>query len=504
MFVHELSIEETIFNWNTNGHIILRNEYELFERGTNNQPPLYTFRNDGRNKINIRIFPILTTATADLVESLYPDLWEINYDFVVYAIDDIPGDSLYMKKKKLYFWDERYQHFLERNIQWSTYYVAAEEQKTTGPLADSTCLVGDAIKHLIQTACGETALNTTNSVPLKVGWSSDNKEGIASPDVHVSVFDEENWDRGQKNNKIFYTSPAAYNVMDDLTYLLHYYVSGSSNLADQTTGMPGLLLLDRYTKKWSLIGIDKFYTKCTAGSTAGQDVVEWMYVQMPTEDVNSLANVIRKTPIQSTVNRYTQSVNAGPVSTILSYKFINMASIDDTSINNRPVINYNNEQCVWNMFYKNNTVEGVKDAIKSEIMPKLYSGGAPGVLLNNNKDKINGLNTTPIHTVVQGDFVNTLSRNEMVYNTILLNQAIDFTAVGLTIRTPGKFFVIDRKDSVSIKNNAFEDRFIGQWLIARTTHHFAGDKYLTNTIGVKINSFSELSTFKPENDKFNE
>jgi len=497
-YIHELSIEETIFIWNTGGYIILKNEYELFERGSSDTPPLYTFRNDGRNKINIRIFPVLSDFSNSAInptESLYPEQWELNYDFVVYAIDDIPGDNLSQKKKKLYFWDERYQHFIERNIQWSTYYVAAEQQNATGPLTDSTCYTGDAIKHLIKTACGETNLNTANSIPLKVGWSKDNKDGITSPDLSVAVFDDKNWDRGHITNKIFYTSPAGYNVMDDLTYLLHYYVSGEDTKEHQSIGMPGLLQLDRYTKQWSLIGIDKLYAKCTNGNTAGEDVIEWMYVQMPSE--TNFANIVRKTPAKSQANKFTQSISAGPASTILTYKFINMAGTDDLLFNNRPSINYNNNTCTWNIFYKDNTAENVKETIKKEILPKIYGDTAvSGTLVGINKDKINGLNSTPIHTIVQGDFVSVLPRNEMIFNTILLNQAIEFTAVGLTIRTPGKFFIIDSENSVSIKGNAFEDRFIGQWLIAKTVHNFSADTYLTNTIGVKINSFSELSTFK--------
>jgi hypothetical protein len=87
---------------------------------------------------------------------------------------------------------------------------------------------------------------------------------------------------------------------------------------------------------------------------------------------------------------------------------------------------------------------------------------------------------------------------------LLLNQALEFDSIGLTIRTPGKFIAIDRDNNTSAEKNDFEDKFIGQWLLAKVTHNFNGNKYLTNTVSVKIHSFNELNAFKPENDSFNE
>ena len=172
--VDELQIEETLFNWNTTAALVLKNDYEFIERGyigkdKKNVSP-FIFRHDGRNKINIRIFPIM--IDNDVVSSLLPELNEINYDFVVYGVEDLPAKDQSKKRKKLLLWDERYQHFLERNIQWSTYYVAADIAKTTDSLPDISCKVGLAIKHLIQTACGENKIaNAENSKPLNVGWS---------------------------------------------------------------------------------------------------------------------------------------------------------------------------------------------------------------------------------------------------------------------------------------------------------------------------------------------
>lgn len=511
-FVDELVIEETIFNWYTTGYITLRNEYEILERGakspnnTGNIPPLLTLRNDARNKINIRIYPLLGEENS--IESVAPELWELNFDFVIYNIEDLSGDDLSKKRKKLYLWDERYQHFLERNIQWSTYYVAAINSKSDNPLQDSSCKVGEAIKHLIQTACGENLINDANNHPLMVGWDPANTGvGIDNPELSVASFSEKLWDNGTELNKITYTSPATYNVNDDIDYLMHYYVSDSSDPNHKTAGMPGLLRLNRYTKKWELAGIDKYYITSTDNDFPGADSIERLEVQTVDDyGSGSIANTIEKTPtpLGSVSITSARDIAAGIDSNILSYRFVNMSSADDLRIINRPVINYNNDRCLWNIYFEDSTPEAVKDVFKTEFLPKLYKGKDSGVLIGLNKDKINGLNTMMQHEVVQSSAVNVFARNDMIYYNLFLNQALEFTSKGLTIRTPGKFIIIDRKDRQSEKNNDFEDKFVGQWLLSQVTHTFSKDTYLTNTISVKINTFRELAAFKPENDKFNE
>lgn len=517
-FVDQLAIEETIFNWYASGFLILKNEYEFFERGAVNGTAvdkflsIYTFRNDGRNKVNIRIFPIFS-PDLETAESISPELWEINYDFVVYNVEDLPAKDLAQKRKKLFLWDERYQHFLERNIQWSTYYVAAKKQLAnnpkldlTQPLLDTTCKVGEAIKHLLQTACGETDISLSGSTPLKVGWDpKDSLGNIKAPNLRVASFSDSTWDDGAELNKINYTSPAGYSVINDLDYLMQYYVSSRDSTDAKSLGTQGLLFLDRYTKKWSLVGIDHLFKDSTAGDNAGINLIEKLYVQMPSENISN--NSVKKLPESPAVN-ITGSANfvnisAGVSSNIYAYRFTTMAGVDDLKITNKPAVNYDNAASLWKMYYKDNSIENISSTLKQEFLPKLY-GKKLGALIGVNKSKLNGINTYPTNVVMQGDFVKVLNRNEAIYSNILLNQALEFDALGLTIRTPGKFIAIDRLDGNSANKNDFEDRFIGQWMLARVVHNFAGNKYLTNTVSVKMHSFNELAAFKPENDSYNE
>jgi hypothetical protein len=504
--VEELQIEETLFNWVSTASLVIKNDYELLERGyidpkkkqISKSP--FIFRHDGRNKVNIRIFPLI--SEEGIFKSITPELNEINYDFVIYGVEDLTSKDQSKKRKKLLLWDERYQHFLERNIQWSTYYVAAEIAKTTDTLPDISCKVGLAIKHLIQTACGESKVpSAEGSAPLKVGWTSGGpqsvlqQENINFPSLKVASFDPTKWDEGSEDNMITYTSPATYSVVDDLEYLLKYYIS-SIDLTEKTgLGMPGLLRLHRYNKTWSLIGLDQIYAKCVKNNNqAGDDVIEKIEIQVQ-DDVNVFGTLKAPTFTGSSDNF---------TSKILSYKFVNLKNLDDLSLCNRPSINYDNKKCLWNIYFEKNTVEGVVDSLKKNFITKTFSSKTtPGVLINNTKDKRTGFMTSPEHVVVQGATASVLPRNSMISASIFLNQALEFNSLGATTRTPGKFVNIERSNNNNVDND-FENKFIGQWLLVRVVHTFFGDKYLNNTTGVKFNSFNELSIFNPDNDIFNE
>jgi hypothetical protein len=77
----------------------------------------------------------------------------------------------------------------------------------------------------------------------------------------------------------------------------------------------------------------------------------------------------------------------------------------------------------------------------------------------------------------------------MAMDFIFLNQAIYFSAPGLTLRSPGKFLFIDRDSSSS--NNPFDDRFLGQWMITNVVHFFTPNKYTTDVVATKIDGFKK-------------
>lgn len=488
--VDQLIIEESLYEWYTTAVLILNNDFESVERGIPEQSegqasvaPLYTFRNDGRNKINIKISLLeQVDPSSEEYTEVEPKKWEINYNYIIYDIEDLPVTDVSKKKKKLYLREEVYQRFSERNIQWSTYYPAAKELKINKPLQDISFSVGKSIKHLIETACGENDYNNV-SEKLKIGFD---KEGsISKPNLKVALFDDEAWDDGDEENKISYTSAASSNVVDDLHYLMKHYLSTGDTENPKKPCLFGLLRINRYTKKWELFSIKDLFKKSTEGDKGGEKYIERFILQGPFQTSKDLLEAVQKTPLAE---------SQGLHSTIFSYRFVSMSPDDDMNLHNKMSVLYDNKKGTWNILSEDNSIETVQKIIKDDILPSLFS--SKGVLLNINEDKLNGLITYPEHIVVQSKSSKNLWQNIMLHQSLFLNHAIEFTSLGSTARTPGMFIGIDRNENKSPDKNSFEDKIIGQWLLVKTKHVFYENTYLTSCVGVKVNSFNEIKCFK--------
>jgi hypothetical protein len=119
----------------------------------------------------------------------------------------------------------------------------------------------------------------------------------------------------------------------------------------------------------------------------------------------------------------------------------------------------------------------------------------PQIILSLNKSKTTGQMTKNQFSLL-GPFCsqhNTM--NQMILDSIFLNQTISFQTLGLTLRTPGKFIFVDRVGSGD--SNAFDDRFLGQWLITHVSHLFTQGEYISEVVANKVDSFS---TLWPEED----
>jgi hypothetical protein len=90
-----------------------------------------------------------------------------------------------------------------------------------------------------------------------------------------------------------------------------------------------------------------------------------------------------------------------------------------------------------------------------------------------------------------------ISHNQMLLDSVFLNQSVSFQTFGLTLRSPGKFIFIDRIDSGD--SNPFDDRFLGQWFLTDVSHMFTQETYITEVIAVKIDSFNKIWNKKDQN-----
>lgn len=495
--VDGLVIEESLANWWVKGWIILKNDFEIIERGAKQTirktagedgstvsetvgdkvDPLYLFRHDARNKINIRIFPVIENTELVPKES-----WEINYDFIVYDIEDMPSPNSVRKSKKLYFIDERYQLFSERNICWSTstHGPAATTTQTPWKLPDEerTMNANMALASIIQAAAGKDPGNETRLSNYNVGY--DDMGSIDKPNLPLDNIDNTNWNSdgslaAESEAAVLYTSPANSTVLDDLDYV-SYFTKGS----DQG---PVFLRLGRSTmdKKWKLLSLTDYFSKAEQIERLilqdGLEATQNVYI--PRANISSGSNIINFT--------------SGRASLIKKYKFASMAAIDDARIINRPMHHYDFSTGEYSITYSDNKAIDVVNKLKEIASNGLYnftggSKGKPQLLLNVNKTKSTGLSIVN-QLSVQNHGPSNLSQIQMIKDSIFLNQGLYFQAEGLTFRTPGKFVFVDRTDSNDF--NAFDDKFLGQWFITKVTHFFSQEQYLTDVVATKIDAYNK-------------
>jgi len=498
-FVKGLAIEENLSTWVARGWIVLSNDFEMFERGSLSKKNLgakggddrkkieapFLFRSDGRNKISIRIYPISNSTDAGIGSTdteLPPEQWEMSYDFVIYDIEDLPTGSSAKKLRKFYFWDERYQLMLERNIEWSTSLygpnagnIGSKDADRAMPICGLSNINGQegAIESIIKTAASN---ESSPSSPVIMVGSTQGPSGIGQPDIPLNNFNEKNWDSGSKDSTVQYTSPANSNVIEDINYVFRY--------AKAKDNSPLFLTFDRYLKQWGLVPLSYYF------ENAKQNQIERIVLALGEDPLGTEPRVDRA-PMDQSSN--IQNFQSGIASKITSYKLSPMVSLDDMALTNKPLHTYDFSLGQFNITYTGNKITDLTDNMGKMAQSGLFGyQNSNQLLININKTKTLGLNVKnmfqPTTYVKDTQGITNLPGIGMQYDFIFLNQSIFFSAPGLTLRTPGKFLFIDREVSTG-EYNPFDDKCIGQWMITKVTHLFTKTKYTTDVIANKIDIF---------------
>lgn len=520
LFVHSLAIEESLNNWWMNGWITFNNTFEMFERGNTagigpNVKAPYTFRSDGRNRMSIRLYPIPRNddnflASFNASDALPRDKWEMSFDCVIYDIEDIPSDNNIFKLKKCYFWDERYQIFSERNIEWSTGVQGRktmEKLKLSSPSNLQPYEMTDiqrsipaniAIKSIIDTASllDPSVENESGNI-LKVGYKDDSGS-IDKPDIPLNVFNPF-WNNGppasEMQNLVLYTSPANSTVLDDLDYVMQNAMSEKKNpvflrfsrnvVQFEEERTISLQIEDKpllQGKEWNLVSLEDIF------QNASQNQIERLFIEDSTESLKTPHVPRGPTGYNGDIVNFT----SGIASRIKSYKFSPMISIDDLEIKNKPVHSYDFKTGQWVIHTEENTAKSVIDSFTEIAKNGLFSfeqNSDAHLTINLNKTKQKGIIHSNEH-ITRTFFPTNYSKLEMMKKLLFLNQTISFTVNGLTIRTPGQFIFIDSPSSGP--NNPFDDRFLGQWLILKVVHLFTKDSYITEVLATKVDTFSKI------------
>lgn len=487
--VDSLEINESIINWYSTGQITLNTQFESISRGsstnkasdaTEEQKQIikapYIDRTDGRNRINVKIYPVNDPDSSTVIAEKPRKQWEINIDFVVHKIIDIDSNNTQNKKRQYQLIDERYQRLIEKNLSWSTAIIASDKKYTSKKpweLTDTEASLkpNDVLKEFL-TIAGK---DLKSSESLKIGFTDSGS--IDKPTIPFDKINLDEWEDCKEDNIMNYRSPANSNAIDDLNYIL-------ARCTDKE-GLPVILDYDRSIEKgWSLKSLSSYFEKSIDIS------IEKLELDIGTDPTQPPIN---RGPNNESTN--TQNFYSAVASRISKYRFSPMVSLDDNRIKNSPLHYFNHQTGAFVVKREKNTVKNLINVLESYAKKGLYSyknnsNANPQILLNFNKTKQIG-EMLKNEFSSSGQFIpETAPLNQMILDSIFLNQIISFQTVGLTLRTPGVFINIYRADAA--EKNPFDDRFLGQWFVIKTNHMFTQKDYKTEIVAVKIDSFSKI------------
>lgn len=454
--IKALSIKESLLQWYVTGYLIYENDYEYFERPVYNEnfehlkEIPYQYRNDGRDLVFIRIDPLVEGIPDN---SLPPEIFSINYCFSIYDSEDLIING--KKFKKLYLWEYDYQLMVEKNLAWST--TKHENATISGELS-----TGIAIKDLIS-----SALNGNN---------------------YKAIFDDDNWDKGVSN--IFWTSPAANTVEDDLEYMLNKHVASIPKQEGNVEYDFAILNKDRYTKKWQLIPFNKYLERSTIKGMDGKSYPgEYQLEKYYITDIKdaSKTSVPYQTSPTLGVPCFYRDIDMLGWNGIHNYRFVNMAGIDNSKgLIDKPIYSNNLSNGSFQFDIESSNIESTYDFINKEYVSLLYGGENNTGLLFSPPSKKQHTQVNPFYSLQGTNKTNRISegRSVLLKSFVMLNQYINFTVKGMSHRTSGRFITIDRQNAYT--SNYFDKRFLGQWLTTEVVHMFMDDVYYNNVSAVKF------------------
>lgn len=485
-----LTIEDTLSDWVVKGTITFLYDYNTPDFLNSNYGQYistetqalirekYFFRNDGNDRLRIRIKPKIENTNSgltDQVSELVIDdekFWTISHIFSVYDAEDIdlpPGaqnaSSATLKCIKLYFWDYWYQKTLTNIVEYTT----AKEDTGTRELK-----TGTAIKEIFQKVLQES---TNVSIP------------------YDPVSSGEDWDEGSTD--IFFTSPAGYSAQDCIDYVLNRHVS-SQTLSNGGQSIPDICLLSKERGPdatdpgvLTLRPLSKYFDK--AGNSQegpGEFQIEHFFVQNYGNPKTPSGQF--RAPLASQKNNSTVDIKTQKYHTITSYRFVDVAAITNSlDFNTTPVHSFNFKERSYNIEFTNNNVLDARKFIYEKYIKNLYKGNddEKTFLITIDEDKEQLKNIKPPVFSVLGDYDDPIYRSyagikPLIYTGLFQNTCINFRTLGLTYREPGRFIGIDK--SAGTTGGEFEDKLFGQWFVINVKHIFEGEIYYNDITAVKL------------------
>ena len=471
--VVHLVLEDDLFRWYRKGFIVFQNGYEMFERSLNPQKAAgvvdastlrdgnndgYVFRNDGKDRINIKIKPIISEGTESNLQEPPDSTWLIDFTGNIYDFEEPMVSDLSSKVKKIYFWDEAFQKMLERDLVWSTATSILNENKQS------------------------------SSYDPKIA-SDDNRKmytGTAIKDILENVMkfevDSENFDIGA--TKIFHTAPNESNVWQNIMYLLdnHY---ASISLKSKNNDV--CIFLYDETKKFKLMPLTKIFEK------AGKDKdnpKEYQIEHLLLEDYGTLTPEADRVWMAPILEQYNDSIDV-KITKLRKYSFTDMAGIDSVrDMVTTAVHTYDRRNKTFTRAVANSIIENIPENLKTDYIEPFFLSKSYETLINMNNVKKENQKVKSLHTpIASKTSVERMGHGGLILKSIFLNLCLSVEMDGSTNRKVARFIGVDR---MSNNDNEFDYKLGGQWFIVKVKHNFFRNTYANELVCVKPHIFNKI------------
>jgi hypothetical protein len=436
----ELSITETFTDRRIKGYLVYDNAFEQLERykksDKTKHQEFFHFRMDGTDELIINLSPVLKADSAKSKKNeKLVDIKPLTLVTTIYDTEDITKGTIESKAKKLYFWDYYHYQSINNNSRVSsgeyiTIYNPDIEVQIVNNM-DRRVATSDLIKYI----CAD-------------------KLGADISDKWVT-----------SDSKTFYISSPDKTLHDDLNYLIKQCYDD--------VGYPIYLTFDRLTDKYKLQSLKEIFDSYPESQ---REIFKFTDPYKPTKGL---------VPTRSnTGNTYSWPT----FSKILSYKYMKMASIDNTcELNSRVASMYDSKNKRFVTSAECGHIDNAKELYKNLL--NSFPAGNKNPLFITNNDK-----TANMNAIEEYVFEPRITVQKTISSALLLNDAIYIECLGMSNRIPGTFIEIT---SDTDTQGVWEDRFLGTWFVVEVKHVITATGYINNIIAVKPN-MSDSLTYKTD------
>lgn len=449
--INRISIFTNIFDPFFSGELEYIDEFALEKAANNkdaniNATASYRYRGDGYDKLTITIHPHSNANNANVAD------FACSFSIVdsYHKFDNNTGrlvKVLILEDWMKHILSERQSYFTtcNKNIKYTAQCSNDQRSMTTG--------------------CALSSLLSQNFPGLQV------KDSV--------------WDNG--GNEIFYSAGINEKAITTLENLYNLHFSSADNINDKCF----LSHSAHSDNNWSLISLNDMFSNAintqTSPKQAGNIYTQTIYLEN-TNDSNSTHNS-KYNPTGSLINNQSGYVQ--------SYDFKDLQHHDAVSLNSHVVYNYNISNKQFTIDVNDGNIDKFKEFFFANYISKLIGKNDkpyPNIPLTQIKQ--NNITTTNIFNLYDNSNIS-VSRNNLLLLTILLNNSIEVNLLGDIIREPGLFIGIDSTAPGS--ENDYNSKIYGQYLIISAAHNFIGNTYTNKLICSKPYLYN-----KPEDMKESE